>query len=69
MGEHAAASARQSHFATILIHHAMQLSTALDFLAVSWRSDTVAQQLTRIGGLGEPAELLEAYYRELREIA
>jgi hypothetical protein len=54
---------------TILIHHAMQLSTALDFLAVSWRSDTLAQQVARIGGLGEPAELLEAYYRELREIA
>ena len=54
---------------TILIHHAMQLSTALDFLAVSWRSDTMAQQLARIGGLGEPAVLLEAYYRELREIA
>ena len=47
----------------------MQLSTALDFLAVSWRSDTLAQQVARIGGLGEPAELLEAYYRELREIA
>jgi hypothetical protein len=64
---------RQSQLAeslrTILIHHAMQLSTALDFLAVSWRSETLARQLARMGGLGEPAELLEAYYRELREIA
>lgn len=54
---------------TILIHHAMQLSTALDFLAVSWRSDLIARQVAQMGGLGEPAELLEAYYRELREIA
>jgi hypothetical protein len=67
------ADPRQSQLAeslrTILVHHAMQLSTALDFLAVSWRSDMIAQQVARMGGLGEPAALLEAYYRELREIA
>ncbi len=54
---------------TILIHHAMQLSTALDFLAVSWRSERLAQHVGRLSGLGKPAVLLEDYYRELREIA
>ncbi len=54
---------------TILVHHAMQLSTALDFLAVSWRSDNMTHQLARLGGLGEPAGLLEVYYRELRATA
>lgn len=54
---------------TILVHHAMQLSTALDFLAVSWRSENLAQQVARLGGLGEPAKLLEDFYHELRETA
>jgi len=62
---------RQRHLSesmrTIFTHHAMQLSTALDFLAVSWRSERLAQQVRRIGGLGEPAALLEDFYRELRD--
>jgi hypothetical protein len=51
---------------TILYHHAMQVSTALDFLAVEWRSPEMAQRVTTINGLGAPAELLESIYRELR---
>lgn len=50
---------------TILTHHAMQVATALDFLAVAWRSEWSADQLSRITGLGEPAQLLEQIYREL----
>jgi hypothetical protein len=51
---------------TILYHHAMQVSTALDFLAVEWRSAEMADRVTTINGLGAPAELLESIYRELR---
>ena len=51
---------------TILYHHAMQVSTALDFLAVEWRSPEMAHQVATINGLGAPAELLEGIYRELR---
>ena len=50
---------------TILTHHAMQVATALDFLAVSWRSERLADQTSRISGLGEPAEILEDLYHEL----
>ena len=50
---------------TILNHHAMQVATALDFLAVSWRSERLAEQTSRMGGLGEPAEILDAMYHDL----
>jgi hypothetical protein len=53
---------------TILYHHAMQVSTALDFLAVEWRSPEMAHQVANITGLGAPAELLEGVYRELRAL-
>jgi hypothetical protein len=53
---------------TILYHHAMQVSTALDFLAVEWRSPEMAHQVANITGLGAPAELLESVYRELRAL-
>lgn len=51
---------------TILLHHAMQVATALDFLAVEWRSPQMARQVTAIGGLGRPAQVLEDVYREVR---
>ncbi|HET9649136.1 MAG TPA: hypothetical protein VFP34_13040 [Microlunatus sp.] len=54
-----------SSLRTIFNHHAMQLATALDFLAVAGRSDRAAEQLTRIGGLGEPGRVLENHYRQL----
>jgi hypothetical protein len=53
---------------TILYHHAMQVATALDFLAVEWRSPEMAHQVANITGLGAPAELLESVYRELRAL-
>src|SRR5205823_1928093 len=53
---------------TILYHHAMQVSTALDFLAVEWRSLEMAHQVATINGLGAPAEQLESVYRELRAL-
>jgi hypothetical protein len=53
---------------TILHHHAMQVATALDFLAVEWRSPEMAHQVANITGLGAPAELLESVYRELRAL-
>jgi hypothetical protein len=53
---------------TILYHHAMQVATALDFLAVDWRSAEMAHQVEAITGLGAPAELLEVVYRELRAL-
>ena len=53
---------------TILYHHAMQVATALDFLAVEWRSPEMAHQVANITGLGAPAELLERVYRELRAL-
>jgi hypothetical protein len=53
---------------TILYHHAMQVATAMDFLAVEWRSPEMAQQVAAINGLGAPAELLEGVYHELRDL-
>jgi hypothetical protein len=53
---------------TILYHHAMQVATALDFLAVEWRSPEMAHQVAAITGLGAPAELLEDVYHELQSL-
>jgi hypothetical protein len=53
---------------TILYHHAMQVATALEFLAVEWRSPEMAHQVGAINGLGAPAELLESVYHELRAL-
>jgi hypothetical protein len=44
----------------ILANHAMVLSSALDLLAVSWRSERMRAELRRIDGLGEPGRRLEA---------
>ena len=52
---------------TILLHHALQVATSLEFLAVEGRSERLAAQLSAYPGLGPPAELLESIYRELRD--
>jgi hypothetical protein len=44
----------------ILAHHAMVLSSALDLLVVSWRSQRMRAELRRIDGLGGPGQRLEA---------
>jgi hypothetical protein len=52
---------------TIFYHHAMQVATALDFLALDGGSELLSRQVSGFTGLGAPAELLEEVYRELRE--
>ena len=49
-----------------LHHHAMVLSTALEFLALEWRSDRIARQLDGFDGLGAPARALDEVYATLR---
>jgi hypothetical protein len=51
---------------TILLHHAMQVSTSMEFLATAGRSDQLARITGSYGSLGRPAELLEQVYAELR---
>ena len=49
----------------VLHHHALMLSSALDMLAVDWRSERLVEELERITGLGAPAERLELIRAEL----
>ena len=46
-------------------HHALMLNSALDMLAVDWRSEHIVEELERIEGLGAPAERLEVIRAEL----
>ena len=48
-----------------LHHHAMVLSTALEFLALEWRSDQISRQLDGFDGLGAPARALDEVYATL----
>ena len=50
----------------MLDHHGMLIVTALDMLAMDWRSPAIVEQLERITGFGAPGERLEALWRELR---
>lgn len=50
---------------SVLDHHAMLLSTALDLLSVDWRSERVEEQIEGLRGLGEPAAWLDAIREEL----
>lgn len=50
---------------SVLDHHAMLLSTALDLLSVDWRSERVEAQIEGLRGLGEPAGWLDAIREEL----
>lgn len=54
---------------TIFMHHAMQVTTAMEFLAVEDRSPTMHRQVSSYAGLGQPAVLLEQLYAELRNRA
>lgn len=51
---------------TILLHHAMQVATSMEFLAVAGRSEQLSRIAGRYGALGQPAELLEETYADLR---
>jgi hypothetical protein len=53
---------------TILYHHAMQVATALEFLALDGRSALMSKQVSAFTGLGSPAELLDDVYRDLRDL-
>jgi hypothetical protein len=48
-------------------HHAMLIASALDMLADDWRSESVVDQLSRLGGLGPPAEWLEAVRAQIED--
>lgn len=50
---------------TILYHHAMQVATALEFLAVAGRSERLHRRVSDWGTLGAPARRLEEIYAEL----
>jgi hypothetical protein len=52
---------------TIFYHHAMQVATALEFLASDGRSELLHRQVSGFTGLGAPAGLLDEVYQELRE--
>jgi len=53
---------------TILHHHAVQVATALEFLAVDGQSERLHRQVSDWGNLGAPARRLEEVYHELRGI-
>ena len=52
---------------TILYHHAMQVATALEFLAFDERSAELRNLVSRFSDLGAPARLLDEIYRDLKE--
>jgi hypothetical protein len=51
---------------SILHHHALLLSMALDLLAYEWRSERIAEQVDALDGMGAPGRWLEELYAELR---
>lgn len=58
--------ARVAALDTILLHHAMQVATSMEFLAAAGRSDRLSRITGSYAGLGRPAELLDQTYAELR---
>jgi hypothetical protein len=52
---------------TIFYHHAMQVATALEFLAFDGRSEQLHRQVSAFTGLGAPAGLLDEVYLELKQ--
>ena len=58
--------ARQCETVSVVLdHHGMLIASALELLAVDWRSPAVVEQLELLDGLGAPAERLDAVYAEL----
>lgn len=45
--------------AEILDHHTLLLSSALDLLAVDWRSERMVERLGQLGDLGPPGRRLD----------
>jgi hypothetical protein len=53
----------------IFANHAMVLHCALDLLAVSWRSERLREEQSRLGGLGAQGERLAALTARLKRLA
>ena len=53
----------------VFANHAMLLHCALDLLAVSWRSERLGEEQSRLGGLGAQGERLARLTAEIRELA
>ena len=51
----------------VFANHALALNSALDLLAVSWRSERMREELRRLEGLGRPAVWLQTIRAELAE--
>ncbi len=50
---------------SILHHHALLLSLAMELLAYEWRSDRLGYQIDALDGMGAPAVMLEEIYASL----
>ena len=50
-------------------HHAMLLNCALDLLAVSWRSERLREEQSRLGSVGAQGERLARLTAEIKELA
>ena len=53
----------------IYANHAMVLHCALDLLAVSWRSERLREEQSRLGGVGAQGERLAALTAGLKRLA
>ena len=53
----------------IFANHAMLLNCALDLLAVSWRSERLREEQSRLGGVGAQGERLAALTARLKGLA
>jgi hypothetical protein len=53
----------------VFANHAMVLNCALDLLAVSWRSERLREEQSRLGGVGPPGERLAALTARLKRLA
>lgn len=53
----------------VFANHAMLLHCALDLLAVSWRSERLCEEQSRLGGMGAQGERLVRLTAEIKELA
>ena len=53
----------------IFANHAMLLNCALDLLAVSWRSERLREEQSRLGGVGRQGERLTELTARLKRLA
>ena len=53
----------------VFANHAMVLHCALDLLSVSWRSERLREEQSRLGGMGAQGERLARLTAEIKELA